>query len=100
MDRLAETWVTNHFDKPYKCSVKVGLTSGTDGEYNITGLKSELKSNIDDILHYLEKGLGNKATIFIIANTILHHITVASYVEVTENGNDGVTIYREIDNVK
>lgn len=100
MDRLAETWVTNHFDRPYKCSVKVGLTSGTNGEYNITNLKSEIKSNIDDILHYLETELGDKATIFLIGNTILHYITVASYVEVTVNGDDGVTIYREIDNVK
>jgi hypothetical protein len=74
--------------------------SGTDGEYNISSLKTELKSNIDDILYYLSNEFGDKATIFIIANTLLHHITAASYVEVTVDGDDGVTIYRETDNLK
>lgn len=100
MDRLVETWVTNHFETPYKCTVKVALMSGTDGEYNILGLKSGIKARIDDTLHLIEKELGDKATIFVIANTVLNYLSEASYVEITTNGEDGVTIYRETANLK
>jgi len=98
MDRLVETWVTTRFEIPIKCSVKVAIVSSADGQYNISGLKSEIKSIVHDLLCHIDRDLGNNISPFILANTLLNHLTAASYIELTLNGEDGVTIYREIEN--
>ena len=100
MKRLVETWVTNRFEAPYECTIKIAFMSGTDGEYNIPALKSDIKSTIHEILHFIEKELGQKASPFVIANTIMNNLVEVSYVEISNNGEDGVTIYRETENSK
>jgi hypothetical protein len=95
MDRLVETWVSNHFETPYKCVIKLGIMTEIDIEYNILGLKSEFKARIDDILHEIKSDNGENANLYTIANSILDYLTEVSYVEITINGEDGVTIYRE-----
>lgn len=95
MDRLVETWVTNHYETPYKCAIKTGVTSGADGEYDLLGLKTTIKTKTDDILHYIKKELGDKASPFTIANTLLEYLPTITYIEITMNGEDGVTIYKE-----
>jgi len=94
MDHLVENWVTNKFETPYNCTVKIAIMSGTDGEYDILNLKSGAKAHVDDILHFINKEVGDEATLFVIANTLLTYISEASYVEISVNGEDGVTIYR------
>jgi hypothetical protein len=100
MDRLVETWVTYRFEAPYECAIKVALMSGADGEYDILGLKAGLKSRIEEVLNFVEKELGEKATLFLIANNLANFLTEVSYVEITKNGEDGVTIYRETEEAK
>jgi hypothetical protein len=95
MDRLVETWVTYRSTTPYECTIKLALMSGADGEYDIASLKPDLKARIIEILNYLGKELGQKATLFVIANTIINSMAEASYVEISKNGEDGVTVYRE-----
>lgn len=95
MGRLVETWVTNYFDTPYKCTIKTGITSEADGQYDLLGLKTTIKTKSDDILHYINREFGEKASPFIIANTLLDYMPVVTYVEITMNGEDGVTIYKE-----
>ena len=86
--------IPNKFETPYNCTVKIAFLSGTDGEYNILNLKSGIKSRVDDILHCIHKEIGNKATLFEIANTLINYLPEVTYVEFTMNGEDGVTIYR------
>jgi hypothetical protein len=95
MNRLVETWMTNQFESPYKCAVKIALMSGTESEYNIIGLKSEIKARVDDILHLIHKEFGDKATLLVIANALVQYLPPVSYVEVSMNGEDGITIYNE-----
>jgi hypothetical protein len=95
MDRLVETWVTYRFTTPFECAIKLALMSGADGEYDITSLKPAIKARIIEILEYIEKELGQKASLFVIANTLMNSMAEASYVEISKNGEDGVTIYRE-----
>lgn len=54
MTRLVETWVANQFEAPFKCSVKVAFMSGSDGEYDVVALKTEMKTKIHNILLFIE----------------------------------------------
>lgn len=100
MTKLVETWVTNQFEAPFKCTVKVAFMSGSDGEYDILALKTGMNTRIHDILLFIETKVGLGASLFVIANTVLSILSEASYVEVTQNSEDGITIYREPENPK
>jgi len=80
MTKLVETWVANQFEAPFKCTVKVAFMSGSDGEYDILVLKTEMKKRIHDILLFIETKVGMGASLFVIANTVLSILSEASYV--------------------
>jgi len=95
MDRLIETWVSNKYEIPYNCTVKTAFISGATGEYDILGLKSGVKARVDDILHLIFKERGSNVTLLLIANSLIEYLPEVSYVEVTMNGEDGVTVYTD-----